>query len=85
MNKNNLRKCFEEAIEKGAKYLGVLVTVPEQHECEVIINHYNNFHNKLAYYEKSYNDNLTLNSFNEIRILNFAYGDSFAEIESKLI
>ena len=41
---------------------------------EVIVNSSENFEEKLKYYEKAYNDNLELNTFNKIRIVDAISG-----------
>lgn len=52
---------------------------------EIIINENANFDSKFAYYKKVYNADLTLKTFNGIKIVGFTYGDSFADIEQNLI
>ena len=54
-------------------------------DSEVIINPNANFDNKLEYYKKAYNDDLTLKSFNGIKIIGFSYGDTYDEIEMDLV
>lgn len=48
---------------------------------EIIINQFENIKTKLAYYQKAYNDDLTLKTFNGIRIIGFAAGNSLPEIQ----
>lgn len=38
----------------------------------------------MEYYKKAYNDDLTLKSFNGIKIVGFTYGDSYDEIQEDL-
>ena len=52
---------------------------------EVIINSKGNFDKKLEYYQNAYNDDLTLKSFNGIKIIGFTYGDDFDSIEYDLM
>ena len=82
---HNLEKCFYEASRKGRKYVGVLIEMEGFPRPEVIINENANFDSKFAYYAKAYNDNLTLKTFNGIKIIGFTYGDEFADIEYDLL
>ena len=51
----------------------VEVTVPDCPRTERIINRYENFKGKKAYYDKAYNDNLELKSFPQIKIVNYKF------------
>lgn len=44
-----------------------------------------NIANKLAYYEKTYDNDLQHKFAKGIRIVGFTYGDSFAHIQSYLV
>lgn len=85
MNIKDLEKCFEHAKEGYYTYVAVVVTVPSCENCEIIINPRSNFDSKLEYYKKAYNDDLTLKSFNQIKITNFFYSDDVTDIENELI
>ena len=63
MKLKNLEKCFIAAMENGYKYVAVKVKMEGFEDCETIINPIKNAANKLEYYKKSYNDDLTLKSF----------------------
>jgi hypothetical protein len=80
----DLERCFEKAKGEKARLIGVEIKMEGFKKPEVIINTRENFDEKLAYYQKAYNDDLTLKAFNGIRITCFCYGNSFAEIEDKL-
>lgn len=82
---NNLKQCFYVASQKGKKYVGVLIEMAGFPRPEVIINENANFDSKFAYYQKAYNENLTLKTFNGIKIIGFTYGDEFADIEYDLL
>lgn len=84
MNMGNLEKCFYEASQLGKKYIGVKIEMQGFEKPEVIINESVNFDSKFSYYKKAYNEDLTLKTFSGIKIIAFAFGDSFAEIEEKL-
>lgn len=85
MKLKNLEECFMAAIKNGFKYIGVKIQMQGFEECEIIINPIKNAVNKLEYYKKSYNDNLTLKSFDGIKIIGFTHGNTFEEIEEDLI
>lgn len=81
----NLEKCFNAASHKDAKYVGVKIQMQGFPKPEIIINENKNFDSKFAYYKRAYNKDLTLKTFNGIRIVGFTYGSSFADIEHDLI
>ncbi|MGL4801950.1 MAG: hypothetical protein ACRC18_06765 [Cetobacterium sp.] len=86
MRLNNLRECFNGAIENGAKFIGVKVWMFGFEECEVIINPVKNFEKKLEYYQSAYNEDLTLkNAPSKIKIIGFTYGGTFDAVEKDLI
>ena len=45
--------------------------MPDLPSCEIICNPYENLDKKLEYYLKAYNDNLTLKTFDKIKIIAF--------------
>ena len=81
----NLERCFDSAKEQGYSYVGVKIKMEGFEESEVIINPNANINKKLEYYKNAYNDDLTLKSFNGIKIIGFTYGDSYDEIEEDLV
>ena len=81
----NLEVCFNSAKEQGYPYVGVKIKMEGFEEAEVIINPIANFDKKLEYYKNAYNDDLTLKSFNGIKIIGFSYGDTYDEIEMDLV
>ena len=85
MKFENLEKCFYEASRQDKKYVGVKIQMQGFPKAEIIINENENFDSKLDYYKKAYNEDLTLKTFNGIRIVGFTYGDSFKDIEEGLI
>ena len=80
-----LKECFETAKQNGKKYVGVKIEMQGFEKPEVIINQSENFDTKLAYYIKAYNDDLTLKTFNGIKIIGFCHGNSFSDIQSNLL
>lgn len=79
-----LEACFLEAKEKG-RYIGVKIQMEGVPAPEVIINPFENFDAKLAYYKQAYNDDLILKTFNGIKIIDFTYGEDYEDIENELI
>ncbi|RXM70872.1 hypothetical protein DP143_13555 [Clostridium tetani] len=82
---NNLEKCFYEASQKDKKYVGIKIQMSGFKKAEIIINENANFDKKFDYYKKAYNENLTLKTFDGIKIVGFTYGDTFEEIEKDLL
>ena len=81
----NLEACFNAAKENGSRYVAVCIRTEGHPGEEIIVNPFSNFEKKLEYYKKAYNDDLTLKSFNGIRIVGFTYADSFEEVEEALV
>lgn len=81
----DLNECFSQAKEGGSRYIAVRISVGLNKE-EVIINPYENFDLKKAYYNHAYNENLRHKFAGEedIRITGYTYGDSYREIEENL-
>lgn len=68
MNKEKLKKVFEEAKQKIIDVI-IELTVPTRKESEYIIILTDNLDYKLDYYNKNYNDNLELERCKDIKIL----------------
>lgn len=85
MKLKNLQECFGAAAKQNKKYVGVKIQMQGFPKPEIIINENENFDSKFEYYKNAYNDDLTLKTFNGIKIIGFTYGDSFQEIEQDLI
>jgi len=80
----NLENCFKEAIRRDANFIGVAVEMQGFLRPEIIINERANFESKLEYYKKAYNQDLTLKTFSGIKIIGFACGNYFDEVQDKL-
>ncbi len=80
----DLEKCFIEAKTTGANFVGVVIEMQGFPRPEIIINERANFESKLEYYKKAYNQNLTLKTFNGIKIIGFTYANYFDEMADKL-
>jgi len=81
----NLERGFEEAQRNGLKYVGVKIQMEGFPKPEIIINPIDNFDAKLEYYKKAYNDDLTLKTFNGIKIVGFTFEDKFNYIQVLLV
>jgi hypothetical protein len=75
---------FNEAIKQRAKFIGVLIKMPGFDRPEVIINSYENFNKKLAYYKKTYDEDLEHKFSKGIKIIDSCYGNSYSEISIAL-
>ena len=82
---DHLEICFKSAKENNVNYIGLLISMREFEKPEVIINPKENFDNKLEYYKKTYNDQLTHKYSKGIKIIGFTYGQSFAHIQWDLM
>lgn len=82
---DELKLAFKEAIESNSKFIAVEVMSKNSLKPELIINPRENFKDKLDYYSKAYNDDLSLKSAPDvIRIEKFAYANALYEIVDKL-
>lgn len=70
----NLEKAFEEAKNNNLD-IALELTVPTCEATEIIIVKNANLDYKLNYYKESYNENLELKRFSEIKILNIKVGN----------
>lgn len=84
-NKQKLTNCFNNAIARKAKYIGVAVVNENYPGVEVIINPNENFRDKLEYYHNAYDDNLELKTYSAIKITAFTYGDDIEKIGTDLL
>lgn len=80
INMEALQYIFEKAIKDNSEYVAIKVSMQGFDGCEIIINPRENFKAKLNYYKNAYNDDLTLKTFNGIKIIDATYG-SMSNIE----
>lgn len=80
-----LINCFHTASEYSKKYVSIGIKIPDCTKPEIIIIVKENFDAKLTYYKSAYNNDLTLKTCNDIKIIGFSYGNSFEEMESNII
>ena len=84
VNQELLESCFNMAKAVGANYIGIAIATAGQEGIEVIINPRANFDKKLEYYKEKYTEDLALKSWEGIRIVGFAFGNKFNEIQAWL-
>lgn len=84
LNINDLEECFNLAFKKGYRYVAVVIKAKNLTSEEVIINDYRNMKDKIDYYKSAYNKDLKLKNNEDIKIIDFTYGDSFTHIEMEL-
>lgn len=81
---SHLENCFEEAKLLGVPYVAVKIEMAGFPEAEIIINKRKNIDSKLAYYQKTYDENLNHKFATGIKIIGFIYGDDFGDIQEDL-
>ena len=69
MEVKELETVFEAAKRNGHA-VGVEVTIPGQSDTEFIVNRHQSISNKLAYYKKTYDDQLVHRNCAAIKIVN---------------
>lgn len=83
MTLSGLIRAFESQWARESNWVGIVVMLPNGRE-EVIINNSFNFEDKLEYYKNAYNEDLTLKANTDIKIVDYTFGNSFAELEDTL-
>ena len=80
--KKTLLACLNEAEETGANYISVLIENSESPSSElIVINRLYNFDYDRDYYDRAYNDDLTLKKNpDNISIVGFGYGNKLGEL-----
>ena len=66
-------ETFFNTVPDEATYMEVYVEHPNLPEPEVIMNPISNMCKKIEYYKSAYNDNLTLKTYDKIRIIAVDY------------
>lgn len=82
---SDLMGCFGVANDDNIKYVGVLISMGGFPKPEIIINEHANFGPKAVYYCSTYDDNLEHKYAKGIKIIGWASGNTFKEIEDTLI
>ena len=76
-------EAFSSAWAKESNYLGVLISI--NGNLEVIINHKDNYEQKLEYYKTTYNEILEHKHASGIKIIDFTFEENYAGIEMNLL
>jgi hypothetical protein len=84
IDKGVLQNTLNEALHKKAGFAGVRIETRGMQEPEYIINPHANIAQKLVYYNGAYNDDLTLKTYDGIKITAVAYGNTATEVMEKL-
>jgi hypothetical protein len=82
---NSTMDCIENFFNGANEFVGVQLTIPNTSGYEVIINPKENFKEKLAYYKKTYTEDGVHKHVPQIRIVNYASGDTFQEVQDRLV
>jgi len=85
MTKDKLISVFDKAKKNDIGFIGVSISIDNNPNLEIIINPTANFESKLEYYKKTYDKNLNHLFAKDIQIIDCVSGDSFGEIEDKII
>ncbi len=81
VNMENLIKIFLRAKELDMKYVAILVEMAGFPKPEMIINTTENIDAKLAYYQKTYDEELNHKFSPGIKIVNFTFAKELKDIE----
>lgn len=76
----DLETCINQAIEYKAAYIGIKINYPNLTEPKIEIYSTPDFDTVIETYRNMYNDDLTYVVCEEIEVIGFEYGYSFAEI-----
>lgn len=80
----DLENVFNQAIGLGAKYIGVKIKYPNMKEHLVKIHYNSDFETELECYKNTHNEDLTYVVCEDIKIIAFEYGETFAELQDWL-
>lgn len=84
MRKEELQRIIESALQEKDSYVGVAIETQGMEGAEYIINPKCNLAQKLRYYDRAYNDDLTLKANTDIRIKAAATGRTIAGVTMHL-
>lgn len=84
MRKEELQRIIENALQEKDSYVGVAIETQGMEGAEYIINPKCNLAQKLRYYDRAYNDDLTLKANTDIRIKAAATGRTIAGVTMHL-
>ncbi|MGL5352152.1 MAG: helix-turn-helix domain-containing protein [Clostridium sp.] len=81
----DLLDAMEVAISDQAPYFAVEIKTKGYSETELIINKTENFRAKADYYKNAYNKDLTLKTFDGIKIVSWLEADNLDDIQCDLV
>lgn len=84
-DKQKFLNFIQESCDQGYEYFTVLISTVGADGLELIINPSCNLKFKLDYYDRAYDDNLVLKSFNGIKIVGYDACHDGCEIDSLFI
>lgn len=84
MRKEELQRIIESALQEKDSYVGVAIETQGMEGAEYIINPKCNLAQKLRYYDRAYNDDLTLKANTDIRIKAAVTGRTIAGVTMHL-
>jgi hypothetical protein len=76
MNLSELNACFDQAEQNDGNFIAVRIEMEGFPKPELIINERENFQAKKEYYNRAYNEDCTLKTFQGIRIVAAGWGTS---------
>lgn len=74
-NINELEKIFREAIDSTENSIAIEMTIPRRHETEIVFHRRESFFNRLYYYKKMFDKNLTHIKIKDIKIVAIGFGN----------
>lgn len=80
--KEEFESALKYAIRNEEEFFAVKIFFEDTKTFEIIINPKDSLENKLAYYSQTYDNELIHKHAKHIRIMDFAYGQSLADIET---
>ncbi|MBL4951102.1 hypothetical protein JK635_02455 [Neobacillus sp. YIM B02564] len=80
----NLEACFKNAKVLKQNFVAVRIEMEGFPKAEIIVNPIENADSKLAYYQKTYNENLNHKYAKGIKIVGFTFGEDMKEIQEDL-
>lgn len=80
----HLVNTFHAAKDSGARFVAIVIQMEGFQEDEIIVNPSENFESKLAYYQKTYDENLQHKFAPGISITGFTFGENFGSLSRDL-
>jgi hypothetical protein len=85
MTLSGLERAIDSDWARGSKYAAIAITVPGNKGIQIEINTHENIQNKLKYWKTAYNEDLSLKNNSEIRIVDYAFANTFAALEQQFV